>query len=185
MDLVKAVKNKLFMKRILLIALLCTSIGSITASAQSATYKASSPVVSVAGHYNSSGIGLGGNYSATVIPYAISAFPLYTHTSTVTNTGVDTVKAKILGFQNSVYTWCHVTGVTGTNTSCTIKLWASADSGKGADFIPIQTFTVSATNPVAYYLINSGNGWPYTNFWWTFQGVGTQVSTWYSGLFVR
>jgi len=166
------------MKKILFVTMLFCSFLSITASAQIAQYKVSNPhSVIPAGGYSQPA-----QYSPVSAVGAPETFPWYTKTDTVINTAVDTFKGKLIGPQESVYTWVHVTGISGTNTSCTAKLWVSADSSAGVDFIPIQTFTVSATNPVGFYL---WTGWPYTNWFWTFTGSGTQESSWYSGLYVK
>jgi hypothetical protein len=164
---------------ILTIAMLC--IAGYEVSAQNvggvAIYKVSNPLISLSGSYSQPA-----QYTPVSAGGASQVFPWYTGKDTVTNTGVDTFKGKISGPHENVYTWCHVSGISGANTSCVVKLWASADSGKGVDFVPIYTVTVTATNPVAYYAFT---GWNYTNLWWTFTGVGTHVSSWYSGLFVR
>ena len=167
------------MKKILFVAVLIGSFLSIKASAQLAQYKVSNPtaVISASCSYSQPA-----QYVTANPRGATQIFPWYTKLDTVTNTGVDTFKGKLIGPHESVYTWCHVTGISGTNTSCTVKLWTSADSSGGVDFIPIATFTVSATNPVANYLWTN---WPYTNWYWTFTGSGTQVSSWYSGLYVK
>jgi len=149
-----------------------------TAATGVATYKVSNPNVVISGSYTQPY-----QYAPVSAGTPVQIFPYYTKTDTVTNTGVDTAKGKIAGPHESVYTWVHVTNISGTNTGCVVKLWASGDSSKGVDFVPIYTATVSATNPVGYYLFTGG--WPYTNFWWTFTGSGTQSSSWYSGAMVR
>ena len=172
------------MKRILLIAIAFGTIAfTETASAQPkglATFDISNPNVITTGSFIQPAA-----YNPVSAGAPVQIFPWYTKLDTVNNTGVDTFKQKLAGLNKDVYTWCHVNGISGTNTSCVIKVWASADSGKGVDFVLLQTFTVTATNPVANYTFNSGGIWTYTNFWWTFTGSGTQSSSWYSGFNTR
>ena len=171
------------MKKILFLssALLITAMTLFTTGyAQSglATYKVSNPVVVASGSYNQ---------PASYVPLnpagVTQIFPWYTKLDTVNNTGVDTFHEKISGPHEHVYTWCHVNGITGTNTSCVMKLYVSGDSSGGVDWgAPVYTASVTATNPVASYLFT---GWPYTAMRWTFTGSGTQQSSWVSGLIVR
>lgn len=167
---------------------MCMVLLSAVGMAQQKVSIAQSAQFTTLGDYNSATVAGGAKTTAAraqTVWTASASNPLYTKLDTVNNTGVDTMKGKLIGNYNGVYTWCHVNSISGTNTSCTVKLWASGDAGTGTDFVCLQTFTVSATNPVAYYTFNSGNGWLYTNFWWTFSGSGTHSSSWYSGLLVR
>jgi hypothetical protein len=174
------------MKKILIAMLVGVFASGLTYAQGQQITPGTNKTISVAGDYNSSALGAGTTRSWTPINYSYTAFPLYTKTNTVTNTGTDTFRGKIIGEQNSVYVWSHVNPISGTNTSCTIKLWVSADSGRGVDFKLVQTYTVSATNPISADLINStSGGWPFSNWMLTYGGVGTQVSTWYSGVMVR
>ncbi len=177
------------MKKRIIIAVLAIISVAVGANAQQAICPSSPPKFLTHGSYNSSKIAGGTATIASVTPTAKltapSEMPLYTKKDTVSNTGVDTFKNRMTTVCNSVYTWIHTTGISGTNTSCVAKLWVSADSGFGTDFVPVYTCTVSATNPVGYHLFNSGNGFPYLQWWWTFQGAGTHSTSWYSGFTAR
>jgi hypothetical protein len=177
------------MKRILQVGLLLISCMTLTndASAQGqGVFLKQVPKVVTGGHFNSSTIAGGSASYSTVTQKDYTVFPLYTKLDTVSNTGADTVTQKITGYNNSVYTWVHVNSISGTNTSCTVSLQVTGDvcstNCYTADWETVQTFTVSATGNPYKVLVNSGNGWPYTNLRWIFTGVGTHSSSWYGGL---
>ena len=111
-------------------------------------------------------------------------FPFYTATDSVKgSSATDTFKAHAPGLYQSLYTWCHVNNYIGT-TGTVVSLWVSADSGKGTDFVPIYTTTVTptGTNVVSY---SFGNYWLYTNYWWIIKENAGESSWWYSGVMGR
>ena len=167
------------MKRILLAALLIGVVFGASGQTGLATYKVTPLVVSSGAFKQPTA------YAPVSATGTKQQFPWYTKLDTITNTGADTLTQKIGTVPNTVYTWVHTTGISGTNTSCTVKLQASADSNAGVDWITLQTFTVTATNPAGNYLVNTGATWPYTNLRWIFTGSGTHSTSWYGGLEIR
>lgn len=177
------------MKKALLILLMATTMTgmSIGASAQQRVVPAQCPTITMAGDYNSTTIAGGShvNNTGTINWLGSTQNVLYTKKDTINNTGTDTLKSKLMGEYNSVYTWCHVSSISGTNTSCTLTLYATGAASYLTDPVQVYSVTVSAANPAGVYLFNNGTGWPYTNWFWVFTGVGTHSSSLYSGCTIR
>jgi|GEM_PF-2025095 len=154
-----------------------------TACAQGvATYKVPNPNYTTSGSYTQPS-----NYVSSNPAGVTQIWPWYTKLDSILNTGADTFRCKLYSSNSpsTVTSWVHVTSISGTNTSCKIKLWATADSAKGVDWKVLDSVTVNNVNPQDFYIFNSGNGFPYTNFMWTFQGAGTHQTSWYSGLLIK
>ena len=162
----------------LLIGLSCGTC----ADAQVSQYQVSNPCIVASGNYVQPA------YTWLTKPCYIG-FPWYSPMDTVTvnRKGYkDSAAEKLQGFENGVYTWCHANTYSGTNPTV-YRLWASADSGKGVDFVQVYSVSVAynAANPVANYTFNGNVGWQYTNWFWDMQaGTGDSV-LWYSGVNVR
>lgn len=155
-----------------------------------ASYPTQTPKITMAGHFNSTTVAAGTSTTAALAEktwLGNTQNVLYTKLDTVTNSGVDSFTATLKGNYNSVYTWCNATSISGTNTSCVVKLWASGDnsSNTASTWVALYTATVTATNPVGYHLVNSGVKWPYSRFKWTFTGSGTHSTSWYGGVLIR
>jgi len=168
------------MKKFLLIAALFSIALSVPASAQRAMYKVSNPSMNVSGSFTQP------SQYITTGATGPQIFPWDTAGDTLHTSGADTFKCKITGPHESVYTWIHQTNVSGTAASV-YKLWASADSGKGVDFVQVYSVSAAynATNPVGTYLFNSTGGWPYTNFFWSVAGGSGDTTVWRSGVMPR
>jgi hypothetical protein len=154
---------------------------SAGAEAQKAEYKVSNPYIYPTGSFSQPVQYVPTNSTGPQI------FPWYTASDTVTanrKSYKDSFKCKLPGVHEGVYTWLHSNTYSGTNPSI-YKLWASADSNKGVDFVQVYSVSVSATatNPVASYQFT--NPFMYSNFFWS-DSTGTGDSViWYSGLMVR
>jgi hypothetical protein len=180
------------MKKILMVVFAATLIGAsfTDAAAQQGVSIVSNRTILVAGNYTYSAIATAmasaKTTSTTPISYASTAFPIYSGTLTNTNTGDDSVLFKLSGAQNSVYTWCHVSQMTGANTGSVLKLFVTGDGSSTPVWgSAIYTKTLTGTTERVEYLINSGSGWPYTQSKWLLDGAGTQTTSLYSGLMVR
>lgn len=170
-----------------LLAAAIIAVTGTTVDAQTGSYPAQTPTLVMSGHFNSTTAGAGTKTTSAMAErmWKQNENVLYTKLDTVSNTGVDTFKAVIKGEANSVYTWCRANLISGTNTSCTVRLLASGDNASANDYAVLYTATVTATNPVATYMFNSGNKWPYSKFWWVWTGSGTHSTSWYAGLLWR
>lgn len=177
---------------ILLVAIGLSSIGETACAQGQRVFTARAPKVITGGLFNSSTIAGGSATASSISEKDYTVFPLYTVLDTVDNTDDDTVYQNIKDYYGVVYTWAHANSISGTNTSCLLKLQVTSDAvtGKGyaADWKTIKTYTVSATgNPYDHTVnIDVGTlGWQYTNLRWIWDGVGTHSSSWYCGLNVK
>jgi hypothetical protein len=170
------------MRRILFLALMAVALMvPDVCRSQVAQYRESNPLITTSGSFTQPA-----QYRPLSATGSRQQFPWYTRRDTVNNTGADTFNQVISSRQvSSVYTWAVATQISGTNTSCTVRLWASADSGVGVSWIPLYTATVSATNPVGYHVVNDGAIFPYRRLRWVFTGVGTHSTWWYCGLYIQ
>lgn len=185
------------MKNLIMIILVACGLSSLTGNVFAQGGQAMFPVrakdVVTGGLINSSTRTGGSATASSVTTRSFTTFPLYSKRDTVTNTGADTIYQGLSGQYANVYTWCSVTSISGTNTSCTVRLQATPDNVTGAgrtgDWVTIKTYTVSATgNPYEGDITkeaSGGNGWNYTNFRWIFTGVGTHSSSWQVGMSVK
>lgn len=181
--------------RIMIILVACglsSLTGNVFAQGGQAVFPVRAKEVTTGGLFNSSTKAGGSATASTVTARLYNVFPLYTKLDTVTDTGADTFYQQVTGEYNTIYAWAHVNSISGTNTSCTVKLQATPDAvtGKGysGDWETIKTYTVSATgNPYSIDLAKErgAQGHPYTNFRLIFTGVGTHSSSWYGGLQVK
>lgn len=155
-------------------------------SAQQGVFEKSPSLLKTGGEINSSTLAGGSATAQTFKDWALTG-PKYSKKDTVNNTGTDEIYQWLPDFARSVYTWAHVTSISGTNTSCTVKLYATGDSvyNANADWLLLQTYTVSSTGNPYVGNINAGINWPYTGFKWVFTGVGTHSSSWYVGMNVK
>ena len=167
------------MRKFLFIAALFMSACSF--AQHDASFAVTNPVIAITGSFSQPAV-----YAPSGVSRYVQIFPWYSKLDTVNNTGTGKKSFKIATKVSSIYTWCHVTSISGTDSNCTMTLWASADSSLGVDSIQLYTSKIATTitNPYGL-LINSGNGWPYTNAWWTFHGTGTHSTSWYCGLMIR
>lgn len=176
------------MKKIILV-LLAAGIAATAEAQIIRVVPAQAEEITLAGHFNSVTEAGGATSTAAMAQKTYKASSgqnvLYTRKDTVTNTGTDTLRFKLVGPYNSVYTWCHATSISGTNTSCTAKLYVTGAQSYLTDPVEVYSVTVGSTNPIGKHLFNSGVGWPYTNGFWVFTGVGTHSTSWYGGLHVK
>lgn len=186
------IKMKQMKKIIIVAAMLLTATAMEVCAQGQGVFMKRVPKVITGGMFTSSTIAGGSNTLSAVAEKDYSVFPLYTILDTVDNTGADTVYQQIKDYANQVYTWVHVNSISGTNTSCTVRLQVTGDAVTGAgyagDWKTVKTYTVSATGNPYDHLVNSDlgvPGWHGTNIRWIFTGVGTQSSSWYAGLIVK
>ena len=177
------------MRKTILAVLAFGLMATTMATAQSlAIYPTVTPEITLWGHFNGrtagSGLSTAAAMATTVYKYNDQNL-FFTKLDTVSNTSTDTFKFKLRGSYNSVYTWMHGTSISGTNTSCTAKLYLTGDSTYLTDAVPVYTVTVGATNPIGYHLINSGNGWPYNSGFWLFTGAGTHSTSIQCGMQIK
>lgn len=142
----------------------------------------------MSGNFNSTTVAAGTKTTAALAEQSWSAAQnvLYTKLDTVSNTGVDSFLFTLKTAVNSVYVWAHANTISGTNTSCKVKLWVTGDNSTAAsDWVVVDSATVGAANPVYSKLINAGVKWPYSRAKLTFTGVGTHSTSWYGGVLIR
>lgn len=185
------------MRHLICIILIACGLSSLTGVAfgqgGQAVYSVRAKDVVTGGLVNGTTRTNGSATASSVLSRSFNVFPLYSKRDTVNNTGTDTIYQALSGQYANVYTWCSVTSISGTNTSCTVRLQATPDNvtgpGRTGDWITIKTYTVSATgNPYEGDITkeaSGGNGWNYTNFRWIFTGSGTHSSSWQVGMTVK
>ncbi len=174
------------MKKFLLsmLMLACGLTGAVTgANAQSQIYEVQHTNLITGGSFNN---GTGTSQKT----YAVSALPLYTKLDSITNTGTDTFKAKVVGYYSSLTFQVNLLKISGTD-SASVTLWASAESGNGTNFVQLATVGTmtnsSNTQPFSIVVNNAGGGGnPYSNYWLVVKGIGgTEVFSWQGFLLIR
>ncbi len=175
------------MKRIFIAAVAILAI-TVSAEAQQKVCPGQSPLIVMAGDYNSTTLAGGAKTTPLraekVWKASLGQNRLYTSLDTIDNTEATRFYSTLNGNYASVYTWLGVTSISGTNTSCTAKLYVSADAVYSVNPVCVYTATVTANTTIAH-LINSGEEWPYSSWFWDIQGVGTHSTSVYSGALVR
>lgn len=117
-----------------------------------------------------------GSFTGSTVPYV-------TTSDVVTNTGADTFKYKAVGYMRSVTFQVNITKTSGT-LGGTVKVFGSADGG--SNYVQLNSsYTVTDGNQNYSYVINSGQGNPYTNYWVVWTGTGTMAGSWQGYLLVR
>lgn len=125
------------------------------------------------------------------------AAPTYnTKLDTVTNTGKDTVYTPLNPYRNSVGFQVNVKKISGDPSSCIVHVWGSKAPSVdvhgskvpvAGGFVEITTFSIANASGLQVFNcdVNNGIGNIYRNYMLTWQGVGTQVSSWQTLCFIR
>ncbi len=172
------------MRKFLLAVCALLFITAGVAMGQQAVCPKDVPTVKTGGKVNGATLGSGSATASSVMTRSVTP-TAYSKIDTVSNTAVDTFKQTVGSEVNSLYTWAYVDGISGTNTSCVLKLWGVGDPDNINSATGIQTYTVTAGTKVYPGLINSGIGMPYRGFWWTWTGSGTHSTAWHLGMVIR
>lgn len=160
---------------------------TLTANAQQAVCPKDVPTLKTGGKLNSNTLGTGLATPSSVITRNNDLQPAwYSKIDTVSNTGADSLKQTVSSEVNSLYTWCYINGYSGTNTSCTLTLYAYGDMNNIASAVPVYTTTVtSGVKTYKYTFGSGGGGFEYAGFGWFLTGAGTHASAWYAGMKIR
>ena len=141
------------MKKILLAAIAIIGI-SFSAQAQPPTVSTAPPT---------------GDYTVT----DITAPGVWaTRLDTLIDAGVDTFKAKVGGWRNSVAFSVECLKISGDHSGVLVQLWASDRNSKYKGYYLVKTDTLQ--NTAQLQLLNytfTGNS--HTDYWYTFRGAGT------------